>query len=305
MAYRVVTIENPAEVHVQNGQLTITQDKGTASIPVKDIEVLIVSGPGIRMSTMAQTKLSQAKVVILFLGLNHHPAALTLPMVGHSRQARIMQTQAGMSPQLKAELWRLIVIRKIENQARVLAILGMPGAEEVWERSLLVLPGDADNREGDAAKRYFQYLHPGLNRRTEDPVNSALNYCYAIIRALIARELVAAGFSPALGLHHRSQMNPFNLVDDVMEPFRPCADLVVEGAAGRAVRLTRKQRTALRQVCFSLVLIDGRTVDVITAARLVAESLRKAILMDFAPAITLPTVLPIASDAKEGDAPCA
>ena len=304
VAYRVVTIENPAEVHVQNGQLVVMQDKGEASIPIKDIAVLVVSGPNIRMSTLAQTKLAQSKVVILHLGLNHHPAAMTLPMVGHSRQARTMQMQADMSAHLRAELWRLVIVRKIENQARVLAILGLPGAEEVWELSLHVLPADADNREGDAAKRYFHHLHPGLNRRAEDPVNSALNYGYAIVRALIARELVAAGFSVALGLHHRSQMNPFNLVDDAMEPFRPCVDLVAEGAVGRTARLSRKQRAALREVCLSPVLIDDQTVDVMVAARLVAESLRRAVALDSEVALTLPTVLPLTSGVEEEGATC-
>ena len=74
MAFRIVSIENPAEVHVRDGQLVVIQDKGTASIPVKDIKVLIVSGPSIRMSTMAQTILANNKVVTLFLGRNHHPA---------------------------------------------------------------------------------------------------------------------------------------------------------------------------------------------------------------------------------------
>lgn len=109
MAFRIVSIENPAEVHVRDGQLVVIQDKGTASIPVKDIKVLIVSGPSIRMSTMAQTILANNKVVTLFLGRNHHPAAMLLPIVAHSRQARVIQDQASMSPHLRGELWRSFV----------------------------------------------------------------------------------------------------------------------------------------------------------------------------------------------------
>ena len=290
MAFRIVSIENPAEVHVRDGQLVVIQDKGTASIPVKDIKVLIVSGPSIRMSTMAQTILANNKVVTLFLGRNHHPAAMLLPIVAHSRQARVIQDQASMSPHLRGELWRQIIVRKIDNQARALAILGLPGSEELWEHSLAVLPADADNREGMAAKLYFQYLQPGFNRRVEDPLNSALNYGYAIVRAVMAQELVSAGFEPALGLHHCSQLNPFNLVDDAMEPLRPSIDLLACQVAGKTSRLSRKQRSALREAVRLSVDLGGRKASVLGACRRMAESLRTAVRSGRQPVLALPTV---------------
>lgn len=100
--YRIVSIENPAEVHVRDGQLVVIQDKGTASVPVRDIMVLEVCGPNIRMSTMAQTMLAEGKVTMLYLGRNHHPSAMTLPMVGNVRQARVAQMQAAMPAELRA-----------------------------------------------------------------------------------------------------------------------------------------------------------------------------------------------------------
>ena len=248
MQYRTVSIENPAEVHVHDGQLVVIQDKGTASIPLRDISIIVVCGPGIRISTMAQTMIATSKIVMLFLGRNHHPAAMLLPEIGYARQARVMQTQASASPWLQSELWRRIIVKKIENQVRALAILGLEGAESLWDFSRDVLPGDVSNREGYAAQQYFQYLQPGLNRRVDDPLNSALNYGYAIVRAVMAREVVCAGLVPALGLHHRSQLNPFNLVDDLMEPFRPSVDLLAIGVAGESCRLSTRQRAALRKL---------------------------------------------------------
>lgn len=257
--YRIVSIENPAEVHVRDGQLVVIQDKGTASVPVRDIMVLVVCGPNIRMSTMAQTMLAEGKVTMLFLGRNHHPSAMTLPMVGNVRQARVAQMQAAMPAELRARLWQSIVVRKIQNQARALALLGLEGAEQLWECSSRVLLSDADNREGHAAKLYFQYLQPGLNRREEDPLNSALNYGYAIARAIVAREVVCAGLVPSLGLHHCSQLNPFNLVDDLMEPLRPSIDLLALEVAGRSCRLSPKRRRALREVGRLSVLMGDRS----------------------------------------------
>lgn len=292
MQHRIVSIENPAEVHAHDGQLVVMQDKGTATIPLRDILIIVVCGPNIRISTMAQTVMATNKIAMLFLGCNHHPAAMLLPEVGYARQARVVQTQASASPQLRSELWRQIVVKKIENQARALAILGLEGAESLWASSHNVLPGDVSNREGYAAQRYFQYLQPGLNRRVEDPLNSALNYGYAIVRAIMAREVVCAGLAPALGLHHRSQLNPFNLVDDLMEPFRPSIDLLAVGVAGKTCRLSAKQRAALREAPRVAVRMDDDDVSIQEAARALVRSFREAIVEDEPSLLALPATVP-------------
>lgn len=293
MHYRIVSIENPAEVHVRDHQLVVIQDKGTASIPVREISVLVVFGPNIRMSTMAQTMLASEKVALLFLGYNHHPAAMMLPTVGYARQARVSRIQASTSPRLNSLLWQRIIVRKIENQGRALAILGLEGAEELWACAHEVLPGDADNREGYAAKRYFQHLQPGLNRREKDPLNSALNYGYAIVRALMAREVVCAGLVPSLGIHHCSQLNPFNLVDDLMEPLRPSIDLLAAEVAAQSCRLSRKQRSRLREAPRLSVLMGDSRVAISEAAHSVTQTFRKALAQGEDSLLALPTVQPV------------
>lgn len=291
--FRIVSIENPAEVHVRDGQLLVIQDKGTATVPVRDIMTLVVCGPNIRISTMAQTMLAQSKVVTLFLGRNHHPAAMLLPAVGCVRQARVAKAQVDLSRRLKASLWQAIITRKIENQARALQILGLEGAEELFQCSEQVLPGDADNREGYAAKMYFQSLQPGLNRRVEDPLNSALNYGYAIVRALMAREVVCAGFMPAIGLHHCSQLNPFNLVDDLMEPLRPSIDLLAAEVYGTSYRLSRRQRAALREAGRLAVMVDERVIGLARSLRVTVRSFWDALSHEDSSLVKLPVTMPV------------
>lgn len=291
MAFRIVSIENPSELHVTNGQLLVEQESRSVTIPVNDMVMLVVSGPGIRMSTMAQSMLADNSVIILHLGKNHHPAALTVPMVANARQTKVAYEQVGATRELNDLLWQRIVTQKIENQARTLAILGLNGAEEVWEFSRGVLPGDADGCEGAAARAYFSHLHPGLNRRTDDPLNSCLNYGYAIVRAVIARALVTTGFIPCFGLHHHSQLNAFNLADDMIEPYRPCVDLIACEVLSTSNRLSKEQRSRLRQAVQQAVMMGDRKLSVLEAVEKGADSLYKAIHHNDPDLLELPVVI--------------
>lgn len=153
---------------------------------------------------MALGLLAEQSVLVLLIGRNHMPQSMTIPMVSNARQAKVVAAQVSITERLRGEIWQRIVKQKITNQGQALAIAGLDGSERILSFVPEVLPGDKTNAEGAAAREYFQFLHPGLNRRTDDPFNSALNYGYAIVRALIARALVTTGFIPALGIHHRS-----------------------------------------------------------------------------------------------------
>lgn len=291
MAFRVVTIEHPAEVHARSGQLQVIQDQGTASIPLEDIAMLIADAPNIRLSIMCLCELSAHHITVVTMGRNHLLCTLTIPMVANARQSRVTARQAAMPEAFKALLWKQVVVSKIENQARALAILGLDGAEEVWSFSLGVCPGDPDNREGAAARCYFQHLQPGLNRRCRDPLNSALNYGYAIVRAAVARSLVVAGFVPALGIHHHSQLNAFNLADDIMEPLRPVVDILALEVVESSCELSRQQRSKLRGVLLRTVCLENQEMTVLRATDRMGESLRGATTCEDASLMLTPTIL--------------
>ena len=93
--------------------------------------------------------------------------------------------------------------------------------------------GDENNIEALAASEYFQFYHKGLNRRTDDPINSALNYGYAIIRSYIIKALITTGFHCALGIHHHNDYNSFNLADDLIEPWRAMVDSLKNAIMGK------------------------------------------------------------------------
>ncbi|MEE8722343.1 MAG: type II CRISPR-associated endonuclease Cas1 [Eggerthellaceae bacterium] len=291
MTFRSLCIEHPADVHVKSGQLIVTQNDVEVSIPISDLYLIVFQGPDIRISTMAQTILAESEVMLLYIGKNYHPAAMTIPFVSNARQARVARMQVDVSPLGQDMLWQEIVRRKIENQARVLSLCDLPGSETLASYVQDIAPGDPLCREGSAAERYFSQINPGVGRRASSPLNSALNYGYAIVRATVARELVIAGFIPAFGVHHHSQLNAFNLADDMMEPFRPTVDLVALSCAPDSERLSADQRRALRKTLEANVLIGKDTVTVAEAAKREALSLRHAIEQGDASLLELPQTI--------------
>jgi CRISPR-associated protein Cas1 len=161
------------------------------------------------------------------MGADHHPNGVLLPYLPHSRALKVMRAQLDISLPTQKRLWQTIVQQKIRNQA---AVLARHADVDRDARSLLAMAddvrsGDVDNLEGQAAQRYFRALWgDDFTRNQPRFVNAALNYGYAVIRAAIARSLVAYGFLPAFGVHHHSEQNAFNLADDLIEPYRPLVD---------------------------------------------------------------------------------
>ena len=215
MAYRTLEITRPSELHVREGQLIIEQEEGIASVALEDLHNIVCMGANIRISTMAMTKLSEQEITMMMLDEKYKMISILTPVNANSRQAEILNKQIEFDITYQTEIWHKIIDTKIHNQVRVLSILGLDGAEEIMHIAENMELNDEDRCEAYAAKTYFQYLHPGLNRRNEDPFNSHLNYGYAIIRNTIIRELISTGLQPALGIHHCNPYNAFNLADDV------------------------------------------------------------------------------------------
>ncbi len=283
MGFRTLEISTSCEIHIKEGQLEVTSDVGVALIPVEDLSQIMVHGTNIRLSTMDLSILSQNKVSLMTLDEKYLPTAIVLPFEGHARQSKLMHAQVARSSDINLDLWLQIINRKVSNQARALSIMGMKGAENI------------DITEALAAKEYFSYYHEGLNRRGDDSINSRLNYGYAVIRSSIARSLVAAGFHPTFGIHHDSQLNAFNLADDLIEPYRTMVDIVAHDNIGSNIQLSKNERREIAHVLHNACMVDGVKVNVMSAIDMMVESLKRIILDNSSEKLILPTVLPVES----------
>ncbi len=217
-------ISNPSRLDCRNGSIRISQDDEVAHVPIEDVSVIVLATTQVQISGALLSALADAQIALFTIGSDHHPNGVLLPFLSHSRSLQVMRRQLAMKLPPQKRLWQRIVRQKIRNQACVLAEMGRrdPVLEGLAEE---VRSGDSFNTEAHAAHRYFRGLWGQDFTRSQDRfANLAMNYGYAVVRASIARTLVAYGFLPAFGIFHRSEQNAFNLADDLLEPFRPLID---------------------------------------------------------------------------------
>ena len=225
MAWRGVHISQPARLTHRDRQLIVSQDDGEVSLAVEDIAWLILDTPQISISGSLLSALAESGVAMIVPDAKHHPAGVLLPFHRHHAQAHIAHAQIAISQPLKKRLWQGLIVAKIQNQAALLDQLGRDRAETLRAMAGRVGSGDPDNIEAQAARLYWSALFEKFTRADgNDRRNALLNYGYAVMRAAIARACVASGLLPAFGIHHASKSNAFNLVDDLIEPFRPFVD---------------------------------------------------------------------------------
>lgn len=228
MGYRVIFLTNPARLYVKNQQLVI--DNGDVfKVPLEDIECIAIDSMQISMNSYLLSRLSEYAITLYVTDKKHHPCGTFLPLLRHSRHLSVLKNQLEMTLPNKKKLWKQIVCQKIENQATVLKLCGIDEWKSIDVLKSMVKSGDPDNMEAVAASKYFKLLFGKNYTRTQDNfINPKLNYGYSILRSTISKYLVVYGYEPSLGIFHKSNLNSFNLSDDIIEPFRPIVDLYVK-----------------------------------------------------------------------------
>lgn len=299
MAWRVVVISNPARLRVEDSQLVIAQE-AEVTLPLEDLQALILESPAITLTAALLARLGERDILLLACDDKHLPAAALLPFAGHSRLPKMQRMQLATSEPFRKRCWQAVIRRKIANQAECLRLAGRPGEEQLLAMVPGVASGDSTNLESRAARRYFRFLcGPAFLRGADDPVNAALNYGYAILRGAMARALAAHGLLLAQGIHHCSELNPFNLVDDFLEPFRPLVDLAVVRMMAANEQFEQAERRSLAELLGCDVLMEGKHQPVLRAVEITATSFVTACREKDAKHLKLPTVLPLTAHRYE------
>lgn len=277
MPFRNVIVESPARISVSQKQLIIKTEREN-SLPLEDIASLLIENNQSVITAAAMSAIGRSGCVLYVCDEKHMPCAVLLPFSQNSRELAVIKAQMNIGEVLTKQLWQKIVQEKIRNQARCLAFSGkINAAEGLNNMADSVRSGDTGNVEAAAARRYFVALFGDkFARSNEDNINCALNYGYAVLRGCVARSLAAYGFLPALGLHHKNELNGFNLADDMIEPFRPVIDLLVT-CFDPETELTKDKKNHLFN-CLNLdVCQQGRHYSVSYAIERTVQSLLRSL----------------------------
>ncbi len=261
LAMRIIEIKDiAARVRLKLGCIVVECDGVVKiAIPATEVGVLLLTNPAILCSAAAISEVANSGGVVVTCDSKWLPNGILLPINGNHIQTQRFRLQSEAKVPLKKQLWKAIIQRKVANQSEVLIRLF---GEDFGLGNLVscVKSGDITNVEARAAKRYWGSIF-GMHgfRRSDDeaPQNHLLNYGYAVLRAIIARAICSTGLHPSLGIHHRNKYNAFCLADDLMEPFRPCVDLVIAKML-QASPTTSVEDTATRGQIISAITLKWK-----------------------------------------------
>ena len=296
MIKKTLCFSNPAYLSLKNNQLVIklpeiekaeslTEDfkKSTeVTRPIEDIGVVVLSHKQITITSGALEALLANNCAVITCDSRSMPVGLLLPLTGNTTQSERFRDQLEASQPLRKQLWQQTIQYKIRNQA---AVLGKcPNVEtncmQIWANN--VKSGDPDNLEARAAVYYwkslFGHIPDFIRDRKGVAPNNLLNYGYAILRAVVARSLVASGLLPTLGIHHHNRYNAYCLADDIMEPYRPYVDQLVFDITeqyGEDVELSKDIKAELLSIPTLDVVIAGKRSPLMVATAQTTASLYK------------------------------
>ncbi len=228
MSWRTVVVSSQAKLDYKMGYLVV-RSMETNRISVDEIAILVLENSAISLTGSLLEVLVEKKVKVIFCDSKHNPCAELVPHHGSHDSSAKIRTQVAWNEDVKALIWQEIISEKIRKQATFLLELGKDReAELLYSYIGQVEMLDATNREGHAAKVYFNALFGmEFTRSEENPINAALNYGYSILLSAFNREISANGYVTQLGIFHNNMFNHFNLACDLMEPFRILIDRYV------------------------------------------------------------------------------
>lgn len=275
MSWRTVVITRRAKLDLQLNHMVIRNDTVT-KINISEISVVIVESTAVSLTASLMAELIKKKIKVIFCDSKRQPVSELVGYYGSHDTSLKYKKQIQWTEEMKRLVWSEIVSEKIRKQADFLRETGIEEWELLKQYISQVEPGDETNREGHAAKVYFNALFgKDFSRTQECNINAALNYGYSIILSIFSREVVAQGYFTQLGIFHDNMYNHFNLACDLMEPFRIIIDRKVKKM--ELEEFGSEEKMELVDLLNSTVVIDGNREYVSKAIRIYSKSVFDAL----------------------------
>lgn len=275
MSWRTVVITKRAKLDYQLGYMVVRREEIT-KIHLGEISTILIESTAVSITTSLLAELAKKKIKVIFCDEKRNPSSELISYYGSHDTSNKVRKQIQWKRNIKEAVWTEIVTEKIRKQKELLEYLGREESKQLDFYLKEICWNDESNREGHAAKVYFNALFGLSFTRTADcPVNAALNYGYSIILSAFTREIVANGYITQLGLFHDNMFNQFNLASDLMEPFRVLIDKEVVSMIMDEFDQDEKMR--LVNVLNQEIMIDGKIQYVNNAIKIYCKSIFDAL----------------------------
>ena len=276
MSWRIVTVSSKSKLDYKMDYLVVRKEEQVSRIHLSEISVLLIESTAVALTAYLLCELVKRKIKVIFCDERYNPVSELCALYGSHDCSRKIREQIRWEEKIKQAVWMEIVRAKITGQALNLT------EEQARERELLlsyipnVEPGDPTNREGHAAKVYFNALFGmRFSRDNEDTVNAALDYGYSILLSAFNREIVSCGYLTELGIFHDNMFNHFNLSCDLMEPFRPFIDRQV--LSMKLEKFEHEEKMKLVNVLNQTIMIGVQKQYLLAAIRIYTLSVTEAL----------------------------
>lgn len=277
MSWRTIIVSTRCKLDLSMNYMVVRGEE-TKRIFLDEIAIIIIENNAVAITGCLMSALIEKKVRIIFCDGTRTPQSELVPYYGCHNDSLKIKYQMAWEDDIKRDIWTRIVECKIKNQAAILMRYG-----KIKESKMLISyaqeiqPGDSTNREGHAAKVYFNALFGMEFTRTDEDniINSALNYGYSLILSAVNREVSANGYLTQLGLFHDNQFNHFNLSCDIMEPFRTYIDDSVK--AHCFTKFEKDEKYTLVGILNKYVVINGMEQTLLNAIKIYVKSVFDAL----------------------------
>ena len=276
MAWRTVVISKPSKLDLRLGFMVVRNSDETLKVHISEISVLLIESIGTAVTAALLCELSRQKVKVIFCDEKLSPYGELIPYYGGFDSSLSIRNQIEWKDDYRQAVWTAIVAEKIKNQAMCLEYFNLPQAEQLYRYIDEIAFNDSTNREGHAAKVYFNALFGKAFSRSQDcPTNAALNYGYSLLLSCVNREVACAGYLTQIGLFHSNRFNHFNLSCDLMEPFRPIVDGFVKSLTPQEFSTEEKRK--LQSLLNSEFIVEGRRQTLLNTLKIYVKSALEAI----------------------------
>ena len=276
MGWRTVVVSNNCKLSFKNDYLIIRNEE-LKMIYLPEIETIMIESGMISITSYLINEIAQRKINLIFCDEKHNPSCELLPYYGSFNTSKKIANQINWKN--KDIVWQNIIKNKIHNQAMLLKKAGIKEYTNLIEYENQVELNDISNREGHAAKLYFNLLFgDNFIRNGLDVRNSALNYGYSILLSMLNREIIKKGYITPLGINHRNEFNQFNLSCDLMEIFSPLVDEIVYKNGER--ELTKEYKHEIVNISNKKIKVEGKEQYLSNAVPIIIKSIFNSLESD-------------------------